>query len=196
MISKGREEMNTTVICDEETAQDNWVLVDPVHCHQRDERNKLIEKVRSLSPDGKRVQAKFKFIPEDLWFFFDHKIDHLPGMLEINGLRQLSLAMAHLIYKVPMGWIALLDWLKTTFYSYGDLSVDTYARAELLHETITKLKCEYVLTAVMHQGDKKLMRMHGKLIMLHPALEKRVRNMKVSLDAPEVNDDQDFVWQD
>lgn len=163
-----------------------WIDVEPIHCHQRDEKNKLVSGVKALSEDGTLTEVKFKFIPEDLHFFFDHKIDHLPGMLEVNGMRQLSLAVAHLIYNVPMNYVALLGWLKVRFYSYGDLNCETRATVKLKDYKFTRFKREYVFSGVMHQGDKKLLRVDGQLIMMHPELSEKVRDMKIAIDDPDV----------
>lgn len=184
----------TNLIVNNDKKIDTWIQVDPIHCHQRDEKNKLVDKVRRCSADGRIAEVKFKFIPKDLWFFFDHEIDHLPGMLEINGMRQLSLAVAHLIYNVPMDYVALLGWLKVMFYSYGDLKTDTLATVHLIKEKQSRFKKEYVMSGVMRQDNKKLIRMDGKLIMMHPALANKVRDMKIEINAPEVNDAPDFIW--
>jgi hypothetical protein len=162
-----------------------WIKADPIHCHQRLEKNKLIDAVRACSEDGLKTEVKFKFNPNELEFFFDHAIDHLPGMLEVNGMRQLSLAVAHLVYKVPMNYVALLGWLKVRFYSYGDLNVETRANVDLVETRFTKFKKIYVFTGIMHQNGIKLMRVDGQLIMMHPLLADKTRNMKIKIDDPE-----------
>ncbi|MDA9101046.1 hypothetical protein N9K06_00070 [Omnitrophica bacterium] len=158
-----------------------WIKAEPIHCHQRLEKNQLIEKVRACSEDGKSLEVKFRFNPDELEFFFDHAIDHLPGMLEVNGMRQLSLALAHLIYRIPMNYIALLGWLKVQFYSYGALRKDTFANVRLMdHDALTQFRKVFVFRGIMHQGETKLMRMDGELIMMHPVLAEKVRLMKIS----------------
>jgi hypothetical protein len=115
-------------------------------------------------------------------------------MLEINGARQLSLAVAHLVYGVPMDQVALMSWAKLMLYSYGELKIETSAIVELVHEKKTKLKAEYVIRTLMYQGDKKLMRFEGKLIMMQPALAAKMRDMSIGRDHPELDDAPHFTW--
>lgn len=152
-----------------------WMQVEPRHCHQRLVENTLVEAVQNRSVDGRQTAARFRFVPEELPFFFDHAIDHLPGMLEINALRQMSLALAHVVYRVPMTWVAILGWLKVEFFSYGELAVPTVADVDLVDSRLSNFKKDYVLSGLMRQGDTHLMRMDGQLIMMHPRLAQRVR---------------------
>lgn len=171
-----------------------WIDVAPIHCHQRDIANQLVNSVRPLSADGREVEAKLKFVPEQLPFFFDHRIDHLPGMLETNALRQLALASAHLVFRAPMDYVALAGWFKIKFYSYGELDTETRARLTLVDTKHTQFRQEYVVSMIMHQGDTKIMRFDGLLIMMHPKLAHRMRHLKIRMDDPETDDAPRFVW--
>jgi hypothetical protein len=157
-----------------------WIRLHPLHCHQRLEKNQLVERVRLLSEDGRRVAAVLNLDPSQLDFFFDHEIDHLPGMLLVNAARQCVLAASHAIYNVPIDYIALLDWMKVKFCAYGELHTETTAEATVDYHDTTKKKT-FVFNGVIRQGDRLLMRLNGRLVMLHPRLGGKVRQMTVPL---------------
>ena len=76
-----------------------WLSVEPTHCHQRWINNTLVEKVRFVFDKKNHFEILHRFVPEALpFFFFDHEIDHLPGMLEISAARQGAVAVSHLLY--------------------------------------------------------------------------------------------------
>ena len=105
-----------------------WLPVEPIHCHQRFPENALISHVRILSEDRIFTELRCKFEREKLTFFYDHEIDHLPGMLEACTLRQTSLVVAHLIYGIPMNFVALLEWMRLKLYNYGEIDTPTTAK--------------------------------------------------------------------
>ncbi len=162
-----------------------WISVKPVHCHQRLPENTLVDKLRYISEDKVSAETVFKFIPQELPFFFDHEIDHLPGMLEVNAMRQGTLALAHLVYGVPMDFVALLDWMNIKLFNYGELATPTMATSKLLESSISKNKITLTLDGLMLQGDFPIMRAVGKLVMLSPALAEKIRHKKISLEEAE-----------
>lgn len=158
-----------------------WIPIHPIHCHQRLEKNQLVEKVRLLSEDGRRIAGVFNLDPSQLDFFFDHEIDHLPGMLLVNAVRQFVLAASHAIYNVPIEYIALLDWMKVKFCAYGELHTETTVEATVVDYHDTTRKKTFVFDGVILQGDRLLMRLNGRMVMLHPRLGGKVRQMTVPL---------------
>ncbi len=158
-----------------------WIDAVPIHCHQRLLKNTLVTKVRYVSEDKIFAEAMFKFIPKELRFFFDHEIDHLPGMLEVNAMRQGTLALAHLIYGVPMDFVALLDWMDIKLFNYGELNTPTKAKSKLLASFTSKNKITLRLEDLMMQGEFPIMRSTGKLIMLSPSLAKKIRHKKLTM---------------
>lgn len=158
------------------TKAGRWITVKPIHCHQRLLRNTLITKLRCISLDKTKAEVIFKFIPKELPFFFDHDIDHLPGMLEANAMRQSTLAMAHLLYGVPVGFIALMDWLNVRMINYGELNTPTILKSRLLESYRSNHKITLTFEGLMIQKNIPIMLASGKLIMLSPALGAKTRH--------------------
>ena len=148
--------------------------VESIHCHQRLEENTLIH---SLEVKEDWCELKLHFTNKNLSFFFDHEIDHLPGMLEINAMRQGALAVAHLVYKVPQDYEVILNWIHVNLCNYGELNTDTTAKIKLLNSSVEKNKISLTLEGEMFQDKKLIMKMSGELIALNPKLSKRLRKL-------------------
>jgi hypothetical protein len=155
-----------------------WIEVKPVHCHKRLEENTLVQKLRPISKDKKQCELLLKFNPTELGFFFDHEIDHLPGLLQICALRQCSLALAHLVYDVPQDYVTILDWIKVKLYNYGELDKESVVKSSLLEDEREKNRIILVLEGLLVQEDYPVIRMRGKLVALSPLLAGKIRRRK------------------
>ncbi len=158
--------------------QNQWIEVKPIHCHQRKSENSLINKLRVCSKN--KTELLLKFIPIELPFFFDHEIDHLPGMLEVCSLRQSALAVGHLVYDIPMDCMMVLDWIDVKLYCFSELNTATTAELELISIYKDKNKTEIVLEGLLIQENNVLMKMRGKMFAFSPKISNRIRHIKVA----------------
>jgi len=156
----------------------DWIKVDPIHCHKRLSENSLVKGFRVASQDGAQCEYKIGFNPSKLGFFYDHKIDHLPGMLEVCALRQVALVGGHLGYDIPMDYMMVLNWLDVKLYSFGEIA-PTLARTTLCEYEKSKSRVKLILDGILLQGDVAVMRMKGEMLAFHPKMASRIRNTKV-----------------
>lgn len=168
-----------------------WIAVKPIHCHQRQVENTLITKLRVLTEGRLMIEAVCKIKPEELKFFFDHHIDHIPGMVQVNTFRQAALAFAHIVYGAPMDYVALLDWLGVRLLNYGELGVPTMLRFKLIGAKKTSHRLELTWDGLLIQKDCPIMSAKGKCVMLSPLLgqETRYRKKKVHLSSGFLSDE-------
>lgn len=92
--------------------------------HKAELRNVFVERVDQVLPsrDGhERFLVTFVIEP-DHPFFFEHPIDHAPGLMLVEGLRQACTAISHLFYGVPFGLAFILDSLDVKFARFAELS--------------------------------------------------------------------------
>ncbi len=160
------------------TKSEPWIKVEPIHCHKRFPGNTLITHVRSVSRDRVHTEIRCSFNTKELTFFFDHTIDHLPGMLEAAAMRQASLVLAHLVYNVPLDYVAMLEWMNIRLCNYGELRRNTWIRSRLVSELRTSERVQLVLHGLMVQEDYPVMEVKGKLVMFSPKVAKRLRFKK------------------
>jgi 2-oxo-3-(phosphooxy)propyl 3-oxoalkanoate synthase len=55
-------------------------------------------------------------------FFFEHPLDHVPGLMLIEGTRQVGTAISHLFYEVSFDLVFILNWLEVRFTNFAELS--------------------------------------------------------------------------
>lgn len=174
--------MEVLVNSDSEIGEGGWLDVLPIHCHKRLPKNTLVSKLRAVSEDKTRAEVLMKFEKEKLEFFFDHEIDHLPGMLEVCGLRQCALSLGHLLYDVPMGHAVILDWINIKLHNYGELNVETIVKSVLVSIHREKHRIALVLEGTMMQGDFPVITMRGKMYAFSPAFFLKLRHKKFPLE--------------
>jgi DNA-binding Lrp family transcriptional regulator len=155
-----------------------WIEVEPVHCHKRLPGNTLVERLRVVSEDKSRCELLMKFDPDELRFFFDHEIDHLPGMLQVCSLRQAVLALAHLVYDLPMDYMTVMDWTENRCLNFAELGVETRTLSTLCNLDRSRGRMELVLEFTMLQGELPTMRARGKMTAFAPRLAAKVRATK------------------
>ena len=165
-----------------ETQTEKWLDVQPIHCHKRLSKNTLVSKLRSTSADGTRAEVLMKFKKEELEFFFDHEIDHLPGMLEVCGLRQCALSLGHLLYDIPQDYAVILDWINIRLHNYGELNVETIVKSSLISIHREKHRISLVLEGTMMQGDFPIITMRGKMYAFSPTFYLKLRHKKFPLE--------------
>ncbi|MCP3962202.1 MAG: hypothetical protein GY719_30535, partial [bacterium] len=54
-------------------------------------------------------------------FFFEHPLDHYPGLMLIEAGRQFGTTVAHLLYGVPFDTAFILNGLRVDFTSFAEL---------------------------------------------------------------------------
>jgi len=65
-------------------------------------------------------------------FFFEHPIDHVPGLMLIEAGRQLATAIAHVELRVPFGAAFVLNGLNAQFLSFAELDAPTFIHSTIL----------------------------------------------------------------
>ena len=54
-------------------------------------------------------------------FFFEHPLDHFPGLMLVEAGRQLGTAVAHLVYGAPRDTVFVLNGMKVDFATFAEL---------------------------------------------------------------------------
>ncbi len=60
-------------------------------------------------------------------YFFEHAIDHVPGLMLIEAIRQAATAAMHLFYGVPLDAASIIDRIEITFERYAELDALLFA---------------------------------------------------------------------
>lgn len=112
---------------------DTWAASDPTvldrkWVHKRDDANVLVARVeRGDAPDTFLSELR---IPRDHAFFFEHEVDHVPGLALIEAGRQVGVAVSHRFYDVQLdGFVFLIRELNATFSAFADLEAPVFGNS-------------------------------------------------------------------
>jgi 2-oxo-3-(phosphooxy)propyl 3-oxoalkanoate synthase len=129
--------------------------MDQRYTHKVDKRNALLAKIEALTPDiiiGEVVQDTTH--P----FFYEHALDHVSGLYQIEAARQFGIALSHKYYRVPFdGNHFLLDGLKIEFHQLAELDLPLFVIAQVSEKMCRKngqLRGMRCLVTFFQQGER------------------------------------------
>ena len=96
-------------------------LLDKVLVHKHQAENVLVSRIEPLAagqPDSFLCQLFFD--PKHA-FFFEHPLDHVPGLMLIEAGRQAAIAIAHLYLGVSHDTVFIVNKLNTEFKTFAEL---------------------------------------------------------------------------
>lgn len=133
-------------------AQALALTVLPKHCHKSEERNAFIKEAEQIGENYFCLTAEIDHQAEG--FFFDHQIDHIPGMLIACILRQSVLVISHLFYNVPFSRRFLMDDISMKFSRHAALEepITVKARFENLKRRGSEVRAAECVVDV-YQND-------------------------------------------
>ncbi|WP_017231734.1 AfsA-related hotdog domain-containing protein [Pandoraea sp. B-6] len=110
-------------------------------------------------------------------FFFEHPLDHVPGLMMIEATRQTGTAISHRFYEVPHDLIFVLNSLEVTFEHFAELHAPLSVRFVIVaksyrHDRLSALACE----TQWLQFGRPLGTMNARWSFASPALLARLRH--------------------
>lgn len=118
---------------------------EPAAVGRRDARNVVITTPR---PHGPHLGARIVCDRHDP-VFFDHPLDHLPGMLLLEAGRQLALAAVAEATAVPAGqWVATA--CRARFLRFAELAQPVWCRGQVTSPTVVEVTVEQGGMAAAH----------------------------------------------
>ena len=109
-------------------------------------------------------------------FFFDHPLDHAPGLLLIEAARQFGIAVAHRHYGVPFDHGFILNGFDVDFARFAELGAPVF----ILGRTTDRVERKGVLSSMTFTGHfqqegRELGRMSGRWRMVPRRILARLR---------------------
>jgi hypothetical protein len=123
----------------------DWRPVAPRACHKALQHNAFIRRFRQTGPDRFELLAEIDAKREG--HFFDHPIDHVPGMLSACIMRQAALVVFHEAWGASYDDKYLLDRVAASFHCFADhtqairveaLAVDVKRRGDKVLEATVR----------------------------------------------------------
>ncbi len=102
-------------------------------------------------------------------FFFEHSIDHVPGIMLMEAARQFTTACCHVFGKVPLRGVQfIMNQFNSKFYDYVDLNYPVGMKAELFRYEKGKegewLSVDFHVTIYQNGTICTYFEMEGRLI--------------------------------
>jgi 2-oxo-3-(phosphooxy)propyl 3-oxoalkanoate synthase len=141
--------------------------------HKSRDQNVALSRV---SPVRGHVYAAQVHVDLEHPFFFDHPVDHVPGLLLIEAARQFGIVVAHQFYGAGSGDIFSLTGVECDFGRYAELEHPTFIRGEVTPiKTVKGVARELRFEGHFVQRNQPVGAMCGKWRILAPATWERIR---------------------
>lgn len=101
--------------------------VDAELVHKHRPENVVLARLDRYDPDhpDDRCVAEILVDPHHP-YFFEHPVDHVPGLLLIEAVRQTGIAAVHQILGVPLDAAMVVDTFEVAFQRYAELDVPLF----------------------------------------------------------------------
>jgi hypothetical protein len=133
-----------------------------------------VEPLGTEQPDSFICQLAFE---PNHTFFFEHPLDHVPGLMLIEAGRQAIITVSHLFLDVPDGKIFIVNKLNTEFKSFAELaqpvfSICTVRNKKYLHGKLYEFQSE----GNFIQGEQSIGFMNGTATLYDKSEYQQMRN--------------------
>ena len=151
--------------------------VKPEFAHKVNPDNVLIEKVECKDIEKGEFYGKL-IINREHMFFYDYpfEVDHIPGIVLIEAVKQMSCVVAHHFWKIPMTYAFAPLVAESRFSQFVEFDPAPEFISNITYKSV--LKGAYFAnmeTKVLQKGKKRGI-LKSKFIFLKPELYKTVRN--------------------
>ena len=115
---------------DVETQAGQAPVMDKGLVHKHHQENAFISRVERVD-DGEHQDEFIGQLHLDVNhpFFFEHPLDHFPGLMMVEAGRQLGTAVAHLYYNVPRDSVFVLNGMTVDFTTFAELGKAVYVNS-------------------------------------------------------------------
>lgn len=109
-------------------------------------------------------------------FFFEHPLDHYPGLMLVEAGRQFGTAVAHVLYDVPLEAIFTLNGVTVEFNNFAELDVPVFVNSEVSEKQYKRGALVGMLySGHFIQNEKPVGFMSGRWIMYSKKVMERMR---------------------
>ena len=147
---------------------------------------KLVHKHRQENVFVSRFERVSDELPDDFIaqfhldathpFFFEHPLDHFPGLMLVEAGRQLGTALAHVEYGVPMDAVFILNDFSVSFPSFAELGRPVFVTSKVREKVIKRDMLNGMLYAGNFvQNEEPIGFMSGRWHMYSKKVMQRMR---------------------
>ena len=151
--------------------------LDRILVHKHEEENVFVSRLERIAGEDDSFLAQLA-LSADHGFFFEHPLDHYPGLMLVEAGRQAATALTHLFYGVPLDAVFILRGLTIDFDSFAELGEPVFALSqvserEIRHGQLAGMFCE----GVFIQFGKPIGKMSGRWQIFERRVIARMRSV-------------------
>lgn len=147
--------------------------VEPRDCHKVLKKNVFIHYAAELSENNYELTAGIDHKNQD--FFFDHEIDHIPGMALAYFIRQSVLVISHRFLNIPYEFKFIMDDIVTKYSDRAELDTPLKVLCSIENsKTFKGYLSKGELKAKIFQDDRLVAEGTINFRVMHPLVYKRL----------------------
>ena len=156
-------------------------LLDRKLVHKHEEQNVFISRYEAVDEDHPDDFIAQLFIDKTHPFFFEHPLDHVPGLMLVEAGRQLGTAVAHTAYDVPVGsTVFILNGMEVDFSSFAELDQPVFVNSTVTDKQFKKgALSQMFYHGNFVQNDRAIGYMSGRWNIYSKRVMKRLRKNAV-----------------
>jgi hypothetical protein len=145
--------------------------------HKRDSGNVFIARMEPIGPQHDHAFAVQFRVPQTHPYFYEHPLDHVPGLALIEAGRQVGIAAAHRYYGVALeGFVFLIHSLAIEFTAFAEHDAPVFGRCrfsevQMRKDRLSGMVCE----GLFMQHGRTIGSMHGHWQVVPSPVFKRMR---------------------
>ena len=124
-------------------------MVDKKIVHKHEQSNVFVSRAEPVSDDNPDEIIGQLALSDDHPFFFEHPLDHYPGLMLIEAGRQFGTTVAHLLYDVPFETVFILNGLRVDFTSFAELGKPVFVNSTVSEKEFKR----GMLTSMLYEGN-------------------------------------------
>lgn len=132
----------------EETRAGRAPVMDKSIVHKHHQENAFISRLERVDDDHPDDIIGQLALDPTHPFFFEHPLDHYPGLMLVEAGRQFGTAVAHLLYGVPADTGFILNGMTVDFTTFAELDAPVFVNSTVRDK---KFKRD-LLTGMFYQG--------------------------------------------
>lgn len=122
-------------------------VIDKSVVHKHHQQNAFLSRLERVGDHPDDVIGQLALDPEHP-FFFEHPLDHYPGLMLVEAGRQFGTAVAHQLYGVPRDTVFVLNGLRVDFTTFAELGKPVFVNSTVKDK---KFKRD-LLTGMLYEG--------------------------------------------
>ena len=146
--------------------------------HKRHDENVFVSRLQLVLEGEEDVFAAQLLLDPGHAFFFEHPLDHIPGLMLVEAARQAATAASHLYYGVPADSVFVLRDMAVDFAVFAELDQPTFVLSHVCERQVRNgLLTGMFCKGAFIQNDKQIGFMSGRWMIMDRKVAERMREV-------------------